>query len=169
MRSRNVRIVVGAAAAVAALAVSGCSGDDGGSDKGAGASSSAAPDASASDSASGSGSDSGSGSAKDAVGIWSATTDGKPVVLVIGGRQASLSTGDGHLCTGTVTGSGTRTLSLTCADGSTDRTAGTIESNDGSTMKVSWKAGTQDTFKKSANGQLPTDLPTSLPSGLPTG
>ncbi|MEU6845673.1 hypothetical protein ABZ930_27750 [Streptomyces sp. NPDC046716] len=169
MHSRNVRIAVGAAAAVAALAVSGCSGDDGGSDKGAAGSSSAAtPDAGSSDgsSDSGSGSGSGSGSSKDPVGIWSATTDGKPVVLVIGGEQASLSTGDGHLCTGTVTGSA---LSLTCADGDTARSAGTIESNDGSTMKVSWKAGAQDTFKKSANGQLPTDLPTTLPSGLPTG
>ncbi|RAJ88430.1 MULTISPECIES: hypothetical protein [unclassified Streptomyces] len=166
MHSRNVRIAAGAAAAVAALAVSGCSGDDGGSDKGAaGSSSAAAPTAGSSDGASGS--DSGSGSSKDPVGIWSATTDGKPVVLVIGGQQASLSTGDGHLCTGTLAGE--ETLSLRCADGDTTRTAGTIESNDGSTMKVSWKAGAQDTFKKSANGQLPTDLPTSLPSGLPTG
>nr|WP_237551478.1 hypothetical protein [Streptomyces sp. SID8367] len=148
------------------MAVSGCSGDDGGSDKGAaGSSSAAAPTAGSSDGASGS--DSGSGSSKDPVGIWSATTDGKPVVLVIGGQQASLSTGDGHLCTGTLAGE--ETLSLRCADGDTTRTAGTIESNDGSTMKVSWKAGAQDTFKKSANGQLPTDLPTSLPSGLPTG
>ncbi|WP_353943256.1 hypothetical protein ABII15_17480 [Streptomyces sp. HUAS MG91] len=162
MHSRNVRIAVGAAAAVAALAVSGCSGGDDGSDQGAaGPSSSATPDAGSSDSPSGSGS--GSGSSKDAVGIWSATTDGKPVVLVIGGQQVTLSTGDGHLCTGTL--AGRKTLSLRCADGDTDRTAGTIESSDDSTMTVAWKAGARDTFKKSTNGQLPTDLPTGLPTG----
>ncbi|MFJ4713232.1 hypothetical protein [Streptomyces sp. NPDC088785] len=164
MHSRNVRIAVGTAAVAAALAVSGCSGDggDGAGRSGAGATASSSASASAAPEGS---AGSGSGSAEDAVGIWSATTDGQAVVLVIGGRQASLSTGDGHLCTGTVTGTGERTLTLKCADGNTDRTAGTVESNDGSTMRVSWKAGARDTFKRSTNGKLPT----GLPSGVPTG
>ncbi|WP_428953226.1 hypothetical protein [Streptomyces sp. cg35] len=166
---RNVRIVAGAAAVVAVLAVGGCSSDDAkdgtdgtaGKDKASdgGSSSSAAPDGGSSGSA---------GSAKDAEGIWSATTGGQAVVLVIGGEQASLSSGDGHLCSGTVTAAGKPTLDLKCADGNTDRTTGAIESNDGKTMKVSWKAGTTDTFTKSADGKLPTGLPTGLPSGLPT-
>ncbi|MEU6390099.1 hypothetical protein [Streptomyces sp. NPDC046939] len=157
------RVVAGVAVAAAALAVTGCSSDDsdGGKDKGA-STSSAAPDSGASSSAP-------SGSARDTEGVWSATTDGKAVVLVVGGEQVALSTGDGHLCNGTVSGTGKPTLDLKCADGSTDRTKGTIESNDGSTMKVSWGAGATDTFTKSKDGNLPTGLPTSLPSGLPTG
>ncbi|WP_372349991.1 hypothetical protein [Streptomyces sp. KL116D] len=162
MRIRNVRVVAGAAAVVAALAVTGCSSDDGGKDKGKdkasdGSSSSAAPDGGASSGGS-------TGSAKDAEGIWSATTDGKPVVLVVGGKQASLSTGDGHLCVGALADMGKPMLNLKCADGSTDRTMGAIESNDGTTMKVSWDAGARDTFTKSKDGKLPE----GLPSGMPT-
>ncbi|MFJ8956224.1 hypothetical protein ACIRL3_34355 [Streptomyces sp. NPDC102384] len=172
MRSRSVRFGVGAAAVVAALALGGCSGggdDDGkAQDKGSASSSASAskgsPSAPDEGSSSGSGSGSGSSSVKDAEGIWKATTGGKPVVLVVGAKQAALTTADGHLCTGTLAGSGKPTLTLRCADGDTDRTKGTVESNDGSTMRVSWDAGQNDTFKKSKDGELPT----SLPSGLPT-
>ncbi|GAA2346618.1 hypothetical protein OKJ48_22730 [Streptomyces kunmingensis] len=175
MRIRN-RVVAGVAVVVAALVVTGCGSGDGDSDGGGSgggegkASASATPGGEASSGSDGSGSaGSGSaGSAKDTEGIWSATTSGQAVVLVVGGDQASLSTGDGHLCTGTVTGSGKPALDLKCADGNTDRTAGAIESNDGTTMKVSWGAGTADTFTKSADGKLPSGLPTGLPSGLPT-
>ncbi|MEV1019749.1 hypothetical protein [Streptomyces sp. NPDC050264] len=155
--------MAGTAAVVAALAVTGCSSDDGGKDKASdsGSSSAAATDG-------GSSSSGPTGTAKDAEGIWSATTDGQAVVLVVGGEQASLSTGDGHLCTGTVTDPDKPTLSLKCADGNTDRTSGAVESNDGKTMKVSWGAGKADTFTKSADGKLPTGLPTGLPSGMPT-
>ncbi|WP_394431919.1 hypothetical protein [Streptomyces sp. SGAir0957] len=164
MRIRK-RIVAGVAVAVAALAVTGCSSDDGdgGKDEGA-ATSSAAPDGGASSGAP-SGSAGTAGSAGSTEGIWSATTDGKAVVLVVGDGQVALSTGDGHLCNGTVSGTGKPVIDLTCADGSTDRAKGTIASNDGSTMKVSWKDGTEDTFTKSTDGKLPT----GLPSGLPTG
>ncbi|MFJ8826238.1 hypothetical protein ACIREE_31280 [Streptomyces sp. NPDC102467] len=165
MRIRTVRGIAGAAAVAAALVVTGCSSDDSGKDKGA----DQASDSSSSSAATDGGASSGSaGSAKDTEGIWSATTDGQAVVLVVGGKQASLSTGDGHLCTGTVTESGKPTLDLKCADGNNDRTAGSVESNDGKTMKVSWGAGAADTFTKSADGKLPTGLPTGLPSGMPT-
>ncbi|MZD09069.1 hypothetical protein GTW43_28915 [Streptomyces sp. SID5785] len=165
---RNVRIAAGAAALVAALAVTGCSSDsdDGGkkdSGAGGGSTASSAPDDGGSSDGS-SGSSGSSGSTKDAEGIWSATTGGQPVVLVIGAKQASLSTGDGHLCTGTVADGGKPTLLLKCADGSTDRTTGAIESNDGSTMKVSWDGGTNDAFTKSKDGKLPDGLPSGLPS-----
>ncbi|MEV3856859.1 hypothetical protein AB0J38_21320 [Streptomyces sp. NPDC050095] len=168
MRIRNIRAIAGAAAVVAALAVSGCSSDDGGKDKASDSGSSGssqAPDGSAS---SGSGDSGSAGSVKDTEGIWSATTSGQPVVLVIGGKQASLSSA-GHLCTGTLADTGKPMLTLTCADGNNDRTMGAVESNDGTTMKVSWDAGTTDTFTKSKDGNLPTGLPTGLPSGLPTG
>ncbi|MFI5662751.1 hypothetical protein [Streptomyces sp. NPDC051684] len=101
---------------------------------------------------------------KDAEGVWKASGGGKPVVLVVGAQQAALTTADGHLCTGTLTGAGKPTLSLRCADGNTDRTKGAVESNDGSTMRIAWDAGRQDTFKKAKDGELPT----GLPSGLPT-
>ncbi|WP_327670791.1 MULTISPECIES: hypothetical protein [unclassified Streptomyces] len=170
MRSRSVRFGVGAAA-VAALALGGCSGgSDGDGGKAAGSdtpgNSSSASESSPSGSSSSDSPSAGSGSSsvKDAEGIWKATTGGKPVVLVVGAKQAALTTADGHLCTGTLAGSGKPTLTLRCADGNTDRTKGTVESNDGSTMRVSWDAGQNDTFKKSKDGELPT----SLPSGLPT-
>ena len=160
MRIRNVRIVAGVAAVAAALAVTGCSSDsgDGGGKKDRGSSSST-------DGGSTGGSAGSAGSAQDAEGIWSATSGGQPVVLVVGGKQASLSTGDGHLCSGTVSDGGTPTFVLKCADGNTDRTTGKVESNDGTTMQVSWDGGKTDMFKKSKDGNLPT----GLPSGLPTG
>ncbi|MHB9753058.1 hypothetical protein ACYBSK_01565 [Streptomyces sp. BYX5S] len=177
MRNRTVRGGVGAVAAVlAVLVVGGCGGDDGGGDEkdaaaggssaSASASASAPASASPGEEASGDGASAGAGagSVKDAQGIWSATSDGKPVVLVVGDKQAALTTGDGHLCTGTLTGADKPALTLKCADGNTDRTAGSVESNDGSTMRVSWKTGEQDTFKKTKGGELPT----ALPSGLPT-
>ncbi|MFJ9128409.1 hypothetical protein ACIRJS_30335 [Streptomyces sp. NPDC102340] len=171
MRSRSVRFGVGAAAVVAALALGGCSGGgDGDGGKAAGSdtpgNSSSASESSPSGSSSSDSPSAGSGSSsvKDAEGIWKATTGGKPVVLVVGAKQAALTTADGHLCTGALAGSGKPTLTLRCADGDTDRTKGTVESNDGSTMRVSWDAGQNDTFKKSKDGELPT----SLPSGLPT-
>ncbi|MFD7295654.1 hypothetical protein ACFV9W_20400 [Streptomyces sp. NPDC059897] len=101
---------------------------------------------------------------KDAEGVWKASGGGKPVVLVVGAKQAALTTADGHLCTGTLAGDGKPTLTLRCADGNTDRTKGAVESNDGGTMRVSWDGGTKDTFKKAKDGELPT----GLPSGLPT-
>ncbi|MET9493559.1 hypothetical protein [Streptomyces sp. NPDC006552] len=162
-------MAVGAAAVVAALAVTGCSGDDGNDTASDGPSSAASGGASSGADDSGAAGSGSPGSAKDSEGIWSATTGGQAVVLVVGGAQASLSTGDGHLCTGTVTGAQKPALDLKCADGNTDRTVGTVESNDGTTMKVTWKAGTADTFTKSADGKLPTGLPTGLPSGMPTG
>ncbi|MYW70310.1 hypothetical protein GTY65_40620 [Streptomyces sp. SID8379] len=156
---------MGVAVVAAALAVSGCSGSHSSgkhkSRKSSGHSSGRTSGGTAS-------SGTGTGSAKNVDGIWSATTDGRPVVLVIASQQASLSTGDGHLCTGTVSGASRKTLSLRCADGNTDRTMGTIRSSSGTTMRVSWDAGANDTFKKSTDGNLPGGLPTGLPSGLPS-
>lgn len=169
MHIRNVRVAVGALTVVAVLAVGGCSG--GGDDEGKAKdqskgtpSEASSPAESGSDSGSDSDSSSGPGSVKDAEGVWKASDSGKPVVLVVGAKQAALTTADGHLCTGTLTGAGKPTLALRCADGNTDRTKGAVESNDGSTMRIAWDAGKQDTFKKAKDGELPT----GLPSGLPT-
>ncbi|MER5439203.1 hypothetical protein [Streptomyces sp. NPDC002790] len=174
MHIRNVRVAAGALAVVAVLAVGGCSGggddDSGGSsdaakDQSKGSGSGESDGAGKSTPSSGS-SSAGPGSLKDTEGVWKASAGGKPVVLVVGENQAALTTADGHLCTGTLAGADKPTLALRCADGNTDRTKGAVESNDGSTMRISWDAGQKDTFKKSTSKG--GELPTSLPSGLPT-
>ncbi|WP_425832291.1 hypothetical protein [Streptomyces fractus] len=154
MRNRNVRVVAGVAAVVAALAVGGC-GTKSGQSAG---SSSASP---AADRTSDVG---GSGAVRDAEGVWSAHTGGTPVVLAVGREQASLSTGEGHLCTGVVDGGGKPEFSLRCADGDTERTAGVVESNDGRTMRVTWDAGKKDTFRKTKDDELPKDLSSGTPT-----
>jgi len=89
-------------------------------------------------------------------------TDGKPVALSITGKTAAV-LADGHACTGEVADHGKPMLTLKCADGNTDRTMGAVESNDGTTMVVSWDAGKRDTLTKTDPGKLP-----DLPSGIPT-
>ncbi|MFI2372426.1 hypothetical protein [Streptomyces sp. NPDC018833] len=146
-----------AAGVVAVLALTGCGssdGDDTGGDK-----ASTAPTASADTGGSGTG----EGRPRDVEGTWTGTSDGKPLALSVKqGRAALLA--DGHACTGEVKDTGTMTLSLKCADGNTDRTLGSVESNDGTTLVISWDAGKKDTLKKSAAGELPGELPTGLPT-----
>ncbi|HEY9368868.1 hypothetical protein [Streptomyces sp.] len=78
-------------------------------------------------------------------GSWAGITDGKPVGLSIGKRHAVV-IANAQVCQGKLTGP--VTLRLTCTDGGTQRTEGTIESNDGTTLVVSWKSGTKDTLKE---------------------
>ncbi|MEU3654611.1 hypothetical protein AB0E67_17625 [Streptomyces sp. NPDC032161] len=109
----------------------------------------------------GSGSGSGSGSTNGAgalEGAWAGKTDGKAVVLSVASGKAVLITEQGA-CTGEVRDTGRVTLTLKCADGSTDRTDGTVESVNGRTVVVSWSAGTKDTLAKTAPGALPSGLP----------
>ncbi|WP_335938355.1 hypothetical protein [Streptomyces sp. PTD5-9] len=102
-------------------------------------------------------------------GAWAGKTGGKAVVLSVASGKAVLiteqraCTGDAAETRGAGTGAGTGpatvTLSLKCADGSADRTRGTVESNDGRTLVVSWAAGGKDTLAKTAPGALPSGLP----------
>lgn len=80
-------------------------------------------------------------------GDWVAVTQGKPVALVIKGKNASV-LGE-HLCSGTAnSAAGTATLLLKCPDGNTARTKGTAKLN-GSTLEVSWAgSGTKDEFTR---------------------
>ncbi|MEU6765381.1 hypothetical protein ABZ916_22980 [Streptomyces sp. NPDC046853] len=167
MHVRNVRIGAAAAGLVAALVLTGCSsdggdGDDEGKDKGSAGSSAGAEgssDADAPDEGSDSGADSG---AKDgsSEGSWVATADGNPLALVIAGKQATL-LGENVLCSGTAGGD---TLTLKCAKGDSDRTNGTVESVNGTSMTVSWQGAGKDQFTKTEGGKLPEGLPTA---GLP--
>lgn len=151
---KPVRVAAAAAGLVVALALTGCgSGDDGG-DQGK---ASASPTESA-----GQGGDEAQ-KPRDVEGTWAGVTDAKPVVLSVKDGKAAL-LADGHACTGAVEDHGGQMLSLMCADGNTDRTMGAIESNDGTTLVVSWDAGKKDTLKKSDGASLPEGLPTALPT-----
>jgi hypothetical protein len=154
---KRVRTSVTAAGLVAALALTGCSSGD---------SDGASKDKTSAKPTEAGGGDGGatSGSIE---GAWSGVTDGKTVALSVSGKIAAV-VADGHVCTGQVTDHGKPMLSLKCADGNTDRTMGSIESNDGTTLVVSWDAGAKDTLTKTDPGKLPKGLPTGLPTGIPT-
>ncbi|MFF0062757.1 hypothetical protein ACFYRC_14610 [Streptomyces sp. NPDC005279] len=151
---KRVRRSVAAAGlvAAAALVLSGC-GSDGGDDAGKEKASTAPTEA---------GGDAGAGSG-NIEGAWAGVNEGKAVSLAVTGTKAVL-LADGHACTGEVSDMGKQMLSLKCADGNTDRTMGSIESNDGKTLVISWDAGAKDTLIKSAAGKLPTGLPTGIPT-----
>ncbi|MGW7078659.1 hypothetical protein ACWGH2_17815 [Streptomyces sp. NPDC054871] len=165
---RNVRIGAAAAGLVAALVLTGCSSDGGdgngdeGKDKGsssagssAGADGSETPDEGGADS----GADSGAGDGSSE-GSWVATADGNPLALVIAGKQATL-LGENVLCSGTAGGDA---IKLKCAKGDSDRTEGTVESVNGTSMTVSWQGAGEDQFTRTKGGKLPEGLPTA---GLP--
>ncbi|MEE1738110.1 hypothetical protein [Streptomyces sp. BE147] len=149
-----------AAGLTAALALTACGSDsDGGDkDKAAGAGQSAAP---------GGGAENGSGDSagKDAAsleGTWAGLTDGKAVALSVASGKVAL-VADQAVCQGEVKDMGEPMLSLKCSDGGTERTMGSIGSNDGKTLVVSWEGGAKDTLAKTEPGKMPTGLP-----GLPT-
>jgi hypothetical protein len=161
-----VRVAAAAAGLAGVLVLSACSGDG---DSGDGSASSPAPSATASTGADGdSGSASGSGGSggSDAGGLqgsWLATTGGKAVALVITGKQAAIFATGGSVCTGTAgEESGTRMIRLKCTDGSKDRAAGTVDSVNGKSLKVTWEGGLgAETYTRAEGGKLPTGLPTA--------
>ncbi|MFF3264241.1 hypothetical protein ACFYWO_34355 [Streptomyces sp. NPDC002932] len=152
-----------------ALALTGCGSDndkpDSDSDKGSGSASAPAPDHSdGSSTGGGDGASDGAastGGPKALEGAWAGQTDGKAVVLSVAHGKAVV-VADSHVCSGSAKGTDKVTLDLRCADGDTDRTAGTIESNDGKTVVVAWDGGTKDSL-----GKTDADSLEGLP-GLPT-
>ncbi|MFJ5725317.1 hypothetical protein [Streptomyces sp. NPDC093149] len=111
--------------------------------------------------AGGGGSDAGADAAS-LEGGWAGKTDGKAVILSVASGKAVLVT-EQQACTGTVKEAGKVTLALKCADGDTARTTGSVVSNDGSTIKVSWDGGTEDTLARTEPGAIPSGLP-ALPA-----
>lgn len=146
-----------AAGLVAALTLTACgSGDDSGKAKDSGTGSDAGQSATP-----GAGSeDSGTPGAEAAAldGTWAGLSDGKAVALSVASGKVAL-VADQHVCQGDVKDMGEVMLALKCTDGNTDRTMGSIESNDGTTLVVSWDAGGKDTLTKTDPGKLPTGLP----------
>ncbi|MFF2012000.1 hypothetical protein ACFVWY_23355 [Streptomyces sp. NPDC058195] len=147
-----------AAGLLASLALTGCGGDSGkndapGGDGGSGTEQSGEAPGGESGGSGGSGAD-----AAALEGGWAGRTDGKAVVLSVSSGKAALVT-EQRACTGTAQGSGRVTLTLKCVDGGDDRTTGSVESNDGKTLVVSWDSGVRDTLAKTAAGALPSGLP----------
>lgn len=138
---------------VATLALTACgSGDDGGKAEDSGTEQGATP---------GAGTEDGAEPGADAAaldGTWAGLSDGKAVALSVASGKVAL-VADQHVCQGDVKDMGKVMLALSCTDGNTDRTMGSIESNDGKTLVVSWDAGAKDTLTKTDPAKLPTGLP----------
>ncbi|MEU8678964.1 hypothetical protein [Streptomyces sp. NPDC048560] len=159
-----------AASLVATLALTACGSDgdgDGGRKGGPGKGSISGAD-SGSDSDSGSGSVSGSGpgpagkpgaGASKLEGTWAGLTDGKAVMLSVASGKVAL-VAEQDVCQGDVKDQGKVLLTLKCADGGTERTTGSVESDDGTTVVVSWDAGIQDTLTRTDGATPPPGLPT---------
>lgn len=160
---RLVRSGVAAAGLVVALTLTGCgggdSGDDAGKDK-----DSTAPAAPSESEAGGGESTSDTGAGADSLeGTWAGMTGGKAVALSVKEGKAAL-IADEHICQGDVQDMGGEPmLSLKCADGNTDRTMGSIDSNDGKKLMLSWEGGTKDSLTKTDPGKLPEGMPTGVP------
>ncbi|MGW6526600.1 hypothetical protein [Streptomyces venezuelae] len=172
---RSVRVLGTAVAGLAAaLVLSGCgSGGDGDGGGGGGKKDRGSSDSSGSSGASdgsggtggsdGSGGGSGSKGGGSLEGSWIATSGGKPLVLAVNGKTATL-LGEDVLCNGNVGGdAGSRTLTLKCPKGDGDRTAGRVESVNAKSMKVAWGDAGTDEFLKTEGGKLPEGLPTGPP------
>ncbi|MFD5650248.1 hypothetical protein [Streptomyces sp. NPDC127039] len=173
-RARRARRPVRAAALalglVGALALTACT-DGGDSDgggpgdgSGGGDKTSAAPGASASTDPGGdAGGSPSAGAAGELEGSWLATTDGQAVALMVTGDKAALFATGGTVCSGTAKEtSGTRTIRLKCADGSTDRATGKVGAVDATSLTVAWEGELgEETYTRSEGGSLPPGLPTS--------
>jgi hypothetical protein len=153
-----VRTTAAAAGLVAALALTGC-GSGESDDAGKDAAPSASPTETGGDTGGGDG-----GRSRDVEGTWADTSGSAgPVALSVQNGTATL-VAEGHTCHGEVRETGKQMLALKCADGNTDRATGTVESNDGTTLVISWETGKKDTLKKVDQGRLPDGLPTGMPS-----
>lgn len=103
--------------------------------------------------------------AKRLEGAWAGLTDGRSVTLLVKEGQAVL-VADQHVCSGSLQDMGQPMLALTCTDGNTDRTMGTIRSNDGKKLVISW-GSKKDSLMKADAESVPSGLPSGVPSGLP--
>ncbi|MFD6497674.1 hypothetical protein ACFV99_32475 [Streptomyces sp. NPDC059944] len=162
---RRARLTAAAAGLAAGLALTGCSsgGDDGSDSTPSSAGTSATADTGTDDGGTGGGSGGASSPGGDLSGSWLTTAGGKAVVLMVNGKQAGLFATGGTMCSGsTAEKSGTRTIRLACTDGSKDRTLGTVDSVNGTTLQVTWQGALgKETYTKSEGGKLPTGLPTA--------
>ncbi len=161
----RVRAAAAAVGLAGALTLTACGGN--GSD-GADGTPSPTPSATASaDSGGGTGGPGASGAPAGGLdGSWLTTAGGAAVVLMVNGEEAALFATGGTLCTGSAReDGGSRSISLKCDDGTEDRASGTVDSVDGTSLKVTWEGalGTE-TYTKAEGGDFPTGLPTAGPA-----
>lgn len=154
-----------AAALTGALVLAGCS-DDGGAPDGKASptpTATATADTGGADGTDGGPSASATAAAGSLEGSWLGTADGEAVVLMVTGGKAALYATGGTVCSGSAGGqAGARTIRLSCASGKKTRTTGTVDSVNGSTLRVTWQGGAgQETYTKAESGG-------GWPSGLPT-
>ncbi|MFH9661646.1 hypothetical protein ACH4NF_26540 [Streptomyces sp. NPDC017248] len=97
-------------------------------------------------------------------GSWITTAGGRVLALVITGTQAGLFSTDRTVCGGTAgSGTGVRTIRLTCTQGAGERTTGTVDSVNGTTLTVTWSGRPgRETYTKAEGGKLPSGFPTRL-------
>lgn len=156
------------AACIAAVLMTGCSksSDNGGGKKADGdkATASAQPAAPGSNAPA---PDPGSDNKTDAAALNGGWADLKSpdgaVGLYISGTKAAVVNG-AHKCSGGINQAKPATLDLSCADGDSKRTHGTVEKVDGSSLTVAWASGAKETFAKAgmpgasggaSGGQMP--------------
>ncbi|MFD4785646.1 hypothetical protein ACFWN1_00850 [Streptomyces sp. NPDC058459] len=141
-----------------ALTATACGGDGTPDESPSPTTSSAAPAPSGSN-----GSD-GAGASDGLQGSWITTGGGKIVALVITGKQAGLFVTGGTVCSGTAgERAGRGTIRLTCQGGDDSRSEGTVDSVNGTALKVTWKGDAgSESYTRADGGKLPTGLPTSL-------
>ncbi|MFD5424504.1 hypothetical protein [Streptomyces sp. NPDC127084] len=157
-----IRQGLAATGLAAALMLTGCGSGDDTTDK-SDKDTSPAPSAAT---GGGSGGTSGGADLTALQGTWSAMGS-EMVALSFQDDKVSLIAGP-RVCTGLAKAADKPTLTLKCADGDTERTAGTVESHDARTVVVSWESGVKDSLTKTDTSGLPSGLPTTLPTGIPT-
>lgn len=161
-----VRAAAVAVTLAGALALTACSGDGGSDDTSSATPTTATADGGGTGGATASASVSASGKLE---GSWLATTDGKPVALIITGKQAALFVTGGTVCSGTAgEEAGMQMIHLKCTTGKDDRTTGMVDAVDANSLKVTWSgAAGKETFTKAEGGQWPSGLPTTGIGQLP--
>ncbi|MET7291421.1 hypothetical protein ABZS79_04550 [Streptomyces griseoloalbus] len=145
-----------------ALALTACGGD--GSDDSDESTATPSPSATATADSGGTGGSGASGApAGKLEGSWLTTAEGKAVALMINGEEAALFATGGTVCSGTARDSGgTRSIRLKCPAGTGDRTNGTVDSVDKTSLKVTWEGALgAETYTKAEGGTLPTGLPSA--------
>ncbi|MFI0978422.1 hypothetical protein ACH4SP_15670 [Streptomyces sp. NPDC021093] len=160
----HIRTGAGAAALAAALLLTGCSSDSGGNGGDAKSPSAKPPAGSGTGGGETPEAPSGDAGNADIKGSWTATTNGKLVVLTVQDDMAGIA-GE-HLCTGRAVRTGKILLDLKCANGNTDRTKGNVTPGaDGRTLTVKWEgSGIEDKFSKAPSDAVPSGMPTGLPT-----
>ncbi|MER6911097.1 hypothetical protein ABT354_05415 [Streptomyces sp. NPDC000594] len=153
MRIRTSRAMAGFVAA-AALALTGCGGDDSDKKKDPAETTAGAPTATAAGDSPGS--DAGAVDSTSVQGRWAGKTEGTGLLITVTGTKVTLVAGGGTACAGEVADHGDLMLSLKCPDGATERTMGTIKSADGERLVVDWGNGLTDSLAKAQSGKLPS-------------